>query len=185
MSIQRLFSLIFSAIILCTALLCLLVVLLIGNQRQLGERQENRYQSYLLADELRQSSDDLSRMARTYAVTGDERYARLYQQVLAIRNGQQARPLDYQRPHLDFLAADQDVARGDSQAVALQELMRRQGFSQDELAKLAEAERASNELAGLEAQGITVEQRVSHHMPTNPHNADYLATKRRRSGHLD
>lgn len=154
MSIQRLFSLIFSAIILCTALLCLLVVLLIGNQRQLGERQENRYQSYLLADELRQSSDDLSRMARTYAVTGDERYARLYQQVLAIRNGQQARPLDYQRPHLDFLAADQDVARGDGQAVALQELMRRRGFSQDELAKLAEAERASNELAGLETQAF-------------------------------
>ena len=42
-----------------------------------------------------------------------------------------------------------------------------------------------NKVAGLEAQGITVEQRVSHHMPTNPHNADYLATKRRRSGHLD
>ena len=53
MSIQRLFSLIFSAIIICTSILCLLVVLLINNQRSLGERQENRYQSYLLADELR------------------------------------------------------------------------------------------------------------------------------------
>jgi GTP cyclohydrolase II len=37
---------------------------------------------------------------------------------------------------------------------------------------------------GLEAAGITVVERVPHHMPANPHNADYLATKRKKSGHL-
>jgi GTP cyclohydrolase II len=37
---------------------------------------------------------------------------------------------------------------------------------------------------GLEAAGIKVVERVAHHMPANPHNADYLATKRRKSGHL-
>jgi GTP cyclohydrolase II len=37
---------------------------------------------------------------------------------------------------------------------------------------------------GLEAAGIAVAERVAHAMPANPHNADYLATKRRRSGHL-
>lgn len=37
---------------------------------------------------------------------------------------------------------------------------------------------------GLEAAGITVAERVEHQMPANPHNADYLATKRKRSGHL-
>jgi GTP cyclohydrolase II len=37
---------------------------------------------------------------------------------------------------------------------------------------------------GLEAAGITVIERVAHHMPANPHNADYLATKHSRSGHL-
>lgn len=108
MSIQRLFSLIFSAVIISTAVLCLSVVLLINNQQQLSELEENRYQSYLLADELRQSSDDLTRMARTLAVTGDVHFETLYRQVLAIRDGEQPRPLDYQRPHLDFLAAGQD-----------------------------------------------------------------------------
>ena len=39
-------------------------------------------------------------------------------------------------------------------------------------------------VAGLEAAGITVVERVAHHMPANPHNADYLTTKRNRSGHL-
>jgi GTP cyclohydrolase II len=38
--------------------------------------------------------------------------------------------------------------------------------------------------AGLAAAGIEVTQQVPHSMPANPHNADYLATKRRRSGHL-
>jgi GTP cyclohydrolase II len=42
-----------------------------------------------------------------------------------------------------------------------------------------------NKVAGLEREGITVIERVAHHMPTNPHNADYIATKKNRSGHLD
>ena len=37
---------------------------------------------------------------------------------------------------------------------------------------------------GLEAAGIRVVERAAHHMPANPHNADYLATKRKKSGHL-
>jgi GTP cyclohydrolase II len=41
-----------------------------------------------------------------------------------------------------------------------------------------------NKVAGLEAAGISVAARVAHHMPANPHNADYLATKRKKSGHL-
>jgi GTP cyclohydrolase II len=39
-------------------------------------------------------------------------------------------------------------------------------------------------VAGLETAGIAVVERVAHHMPANPHNADYLATKRKKSGHL-
>ena len=41
-----------------------------------------------------------------------------------------------------------------------------------------------SKLTGLEAAGINVAERVPHHMPANPHNADYLATKRKKSGHL-
>lgn len=37
---------------------------------------------------------------------------------------------------------------------------------------------------GLEEAGIAVVERVAHHMPANPHNADYLETKRVKSGHL-
>nr|NUR36683.1 GTP cyclohydrolase II [Sphingomonas sp.] len=41
-----------------------------------------------------------------------------------------------------------------------------------------------SKVKGLESAGIKVVERVAHQMPANPHNADYLATKRKRSGHL-
>jgi GTP cyclohydrolase II len=36
----------------------------------------------------------------------------------------------------------------------------------------------------LAAAGVEIAERVPHHLPPNPHNARYLATKRDRSGHL-
>jgi GTP cyclohydrolase II len=41
-----------------------------------------------------------------------------------------------------------------------------------------------SKVAGLEAAGIAVVERAAHRMAVNPHNADYLAVKRDRSGHL-
>jgi len=37
---------------------------------------------------------------------------------------------------------------------------------------------------GLKSEGIKVAERVGHQMPANPHNADYLAVKKAKSGHL-
>lgn len=41
-----------------------------------------------------------------------------------------------------------------------------------------------DKVAALQAEGMTVTERVPHQLPPNPHNARYLATKRDRSGHL-
>lgn len=38
-------------------------------------------------------------------------------------------------------------------------------------------------VAGLQARGVAVVERVPHHLPPNPHNKRYLATKRDRTGH--
>ena len=40
-----------------------------------------------------------------------------------------------------------------------------------------------NKVAKLETAGIIVEERVPHQLPPNPHNINYLATKRDRTGH--
>jgi GTP cyclohydrolase II len=41
-----------------------------------------------------------------------------------------------------------------------------------------------NKVAGLEAEGVSVVERVAHKMGENPHNIAYLATKRDRTGHI-
>ena len=53
----------------------------------IAQAEVRRYQSYKLADGLRQTSDDLTRMARLYVATGDARYRTYFEQILAIRDG--------------------------------------------------------------------------------------------------
>jgi methyl-accepting chemotaxis protein len=110
----------------------------------------NRYNSYLLASELRQSSDDLTRLARTYVVSGDPEWEKQYFEILDIRNGKQARPKQYEKVYWDFRAAGMDPGRGSGETVALQELMKRAGFTDAEFAKLQEAQRNSDDLVNTE-----------------------------------
>ena len=116
--------------------------------------QATRYNSYLLADELRQSSDDLTRLARTYVITGDAKYEAQYWDVLAIRNGQKPRPLAYHRIYWDFVAASGTKPRADGPAVPLQTLMEQAGFTAAEFGKLKQAQANSDGLVKLETQAM-------------------------------
>ncbi|MBW1250800.1 methyl-accepting chemotaxis protein [Pseudomonas tolaasii] len=120
----------------------------------LKQASENRYQSYLLSGELRQSSDDLTRLARTYAVTGDAEYEREYLQILDIRNGKAPRPEEYQRIYWDFVAAGDPKPRPDGDTIALTQLMRKAGFSEAEFEKLKEAQDNSDGLVKLEVRAM-------------------------------
>ena len=64
---------------------------------ELAQVNVNRYSAYLLADELRQSSDDLTRLARTYVVSTDPEWEKQYFEILDIRNGKKARPNQYEK----------------------------------------------------------------------------------------
>ncbi|GAA0302611.1 methyl-accepting chemotaxis protein [Rhodovulum strictum] len=114
----------------------------------------DRYQSYLLADEFRQSSDDLTRLARTYVLTGDDRYETQYMDILAIRNGQQERPAAYHRIYWDFLAADRPASGGSGVTRPLADLMKDAGFTEAEFALLAQAQANSDGLVGLEVRAM-------------------------------
>ncbi len=65
MTIQRLLSLLYAVMIVATVVVAAFVLLLMRVLTDANSSQEARHQSYLLADELRLSSDDLTRMART------------------------------------------------------------------------------------------------------------------------
>ncbi len=120
-------------------------------QDKLLKTQSIRYESYLLADELRQSSDDLTRLARTYVVTGEKKYEDIYFEILDIRNGKLNRPENYQRIYWDLYVVNKEKPRKDSEIIKpLKELMKEAGFTKEEFEKLAEAEENSNELVATE-----------------------------------
>jgi len=150
MTLRRLFIVLIS---LCTVMMTLLGVAAWQSKqasRRVEEAEQRRYQSYLYATELRQSSDDLTRLVRTYVATGDAQYEKQYFDILAIRNGQKPRPQAYERIYWDFVAAGNAKPRPDGEPIALQALMKRAGFSDAEFAKLKEAEANSNGLVSRE-----------------------------------
>lgn len=127
----------------------------------------------MLADELRQSSDDLTRLARTYVATGEPRFLAAYQAVLAIRDGRQPRPHGYQNVYWDLvLAATPVPATANGPAVALLDLMRQTGFTATELALMAQAKTNSDQLAFIETkamallEGKGLDARLAHQQAT-------------------
>ena len=87
--------------------------------------EQHRQVAHELADELLQSSDDLSRMARSYTATGDVTFEQYYFAILDIRNGVAPRPLVYSPGywHLAGVGKTPPVAVGEP--VSLVALMNR------------------------------------------------------------
>jgi methyl-accepting chemotaxis protein len=113
-----------------------------------------QYRSYLLADELRQSSDDLTRMARGFAATGDAHYERQYLDVVAMRAGEKARPESPHRIYWDLVGADDRRPRPDGKTLGLLDEMRQFGFTEKEFEHLELATQRSNALIELETQAM-------------------------------
>jgi len=115
---------------------------------------EQKYQSYLLADGFRQSSDELTRLVRTYAETGDASYKDQYNAVVEIRNGARPRPEEYHRIYWDFVAGGVAKPRPDGPAVSLRDLMKQTGFTEEEFALLDDAGKRSDALIKLETEAM-------------------------------
>lgn len=141
-----------STSVLCGLIGIFVLVQLYQSNQQLRLKEWQRYESFRLATELRQSSDDLTRMARTYVVTGDTRYERWFWDILAIRNGEMPRPVEYRgRIYWDLVLEDARRPRPFStEQVPLQQLMRAAGITEHEFALLAEAQANSDALVNIE-----------------------------------
>ena len=139
-----------------TAMLALLSAIIVtmgldsAAQQRVADAQLNRFQSNKLADQLRQSSDDLTRMARTYAVTGDPIYEQYFFDILAIRDGTAPRPQAYHEIYWDLVTSGGERPASPERPVALLDLMTLIGLSGEELAKLEEAKKNSDDLTNLE-----------------------------------
>nr|CRH07217.1 Putative histidine kinase. Containing PAS domain, PAC domain, Signal transduction response regulator, receiver region domain, HAMP domain, HATPase domain, HisKA domain, Hpt domain and cheY-like domain [Candidatus Magnetococcus massalia] len=127
-----------------------LVAFLLEGEKRRSIIESNKYKSFNLAVELRQSSDDLTRFARTYAVTGDPVYERYFNAIIAIRDGKQPHPHHYPRTYWDQVAAGKIAIDKKGEKYSIEERMIEIGLSIDEQKKLAQAKQKSDALIALE-----------------------------------
>ena len=88
MKLRHLLTVFLSVSLVLSAMTMWLASELQGALEQVARAETRRFESISLADELRQSSDDLTRFARMYVQTGDDRFVEYFDRVLAIRNGE-------------------------------------------------------------------------------------------------
>ncbi|MGL1934315.1 MAG: response regulator [Fibrobacterales bacterium] len=114
-----------------------------------------RYNSLRLSNQLRQSSDNLTKIVRMYAVSGDKKYQRFFNEILDIRDGKRERPSEYHDIYWDFrLVEEPDDTITTGSASSLISLMEKQGFSRGELKLLAKSKVLSDRLVKLETIAI-------------------------------
>ncbi|SFN31264.1 Histidine kinase-, DNA gyrase B-, and HSP90-like ATPase [Nitrosospira briensis] len=115
-----------------------------------AERQ--KHHSLQLANELFRSSENLTKMARGYVITGNSNYEQFFFEILGIRNGTLPRPAKYLNNYWEVnwfpVQAESD------NPISLMELMRREGFSERELDLLRQSQNISDNLVNLEKQAF-------------------------------
>ncbi len=120
------------------------------------QKTETRTSLMLLAGELRQSSDDLTRFARSYAVTGDDEFKERYQAVLDIREGKAERPQGYEHVYWDLeqieLLKDIEYSAG----VPLLTRLRDSGMDSHMVDLLAKSKSRSDKLVDLERRAFSL-----------------------------
>ena len=126
--------------------------------RALENAQARRLQAHQLVGELYQSSDALGLMARLYVVRHDARFARYYEEIARIREGEAARPAGFGAGYWDLRLADAHgvLPAASGQSVALPQRLRDAGFTAQELALLEEARRESMTLMDTERRAMVL-----------------------------
>jgi signal transduction histidine kinase/CheY-like chemotaxis protein/HPt (histidine-containing phosphotransfer) domain-containing protein len=134
-------------------LLILLVVVMTlqvrGSNYQTAQ-ENRRIVSLGLADSMRQSSNDLTRMVQLYVSTGETEYRTYYNEILAIRAGTAPRPVNYTNSFWDEILASGFAGVKYGPPLSLVDQMRAAHFTPDEFEALNASLAASNQLAQVE-----------------------------------
>jgi len=128
----------------------------------LKSSQEKREQSMSIADEMRQSSDNLTNFARLYVLTEDTIYKTRFKSVLNIRDGFEVIPNEYGSMYWNFINGNSKThnTSNNSSGVkkSIDERMIDLGFVDSEISLLEESKINSDELARIESTAfLTIE----------------------------
>ena len=145
-------------IALVSALVTVFVLYVLA-QAHIDRVQQEGLRMRLLSSELRQSSEDLTHMARSYVFTGEARYKQLFHTILDIRDGRLPRP-----PHDGMVYWDRELTQeiaahhqGEAtRQVPLMRLLQHSGATAQELELLAQAKERSDALAHIELAAMAL-----------------------------
>lgn len=171
-SIKAMFVLLF-------CLMAILAVAMFKVTRQVADLRleshqysEQLFHFYRLSQELKQSSDHLTKFARAYASTGNERWLRMFNQVLNVRNGKLPAPSnnDYEFWDVVVLNDSSELTPNANQRYpTLIERIRQSGIGSVEFLELQNALALSDQLVALEREAFNgsegVEERVCGGIP--------------------
>ncbi len=156
MTIRTLFSIVGLGHILLFVLLAVQIIGLQSNTKKVRELELHKSLMLQKADELRQTSDDLTRFARMYAVTMDAKYKEIFYKIIDIRNGDAPRPLAYEGIYWDLLEPLRSQRHPDGKKRSLQDEIDSLPFTEYERDKLLEAEENSNRLVSTETEAFAL-----------------------------
>ncbi|NCO46471.1 MAG: hybrid sensor histidine kinase/response regulator, partial [Vibrio sp.] len=110
-SIRTLFTVLFIAMGLCSIAMFSITDKVAALRTESRQLNDELYRFYRLSQELKQSSDHLTKFARAYASTGDEKWLNLFNYVLSVRNGSVPLPKGNEYEFWDVVAQNKLLAR--------------------------------------------------------------------------
>ncbi|HTW92960.1 MAG TPA: HAMP domain-containing sensor histidine kinase [bacterium] len=150
MTIRRTFELVTGAYLVVATALGVVTGYLFFNQQYLRQVERARLDSNLLADELRQSSSELPLLARLFVATGDEDYRQRYNDLLALRAGDQAESENYARLYWYIVANKPEAPLVALSADLLRQMFARLDVGADVFAQLDQAGASSDSAVSIE-----------------------------------
>ncbi|WP_321367854.1 response regulator [uncultured Desulfuromusa sp.] len=126
------------------------VILLTQTHEATDIANDSNIKSLYLAFELKQSSDDLTRFARTYALTGNPIYEQYFRKISAIRDGKLPHPKNFTPFYWDYVASGKIKTDHEGEVYSIEERMKSLGLTEGEIEKLSEAKMKSDDLMSLE-----------------------------------
>lgn len=145
--------------------LMIILVLLVGTiirmmqqletaNQQLRYADDTRYYSYLLTNELRNSTEDMTKLVRAYVMTGESKYEQQYYYLLGVRQGTRARPNDYEHFNWAIFSSGQRQSSNEEIFISLVDLIKKVGLTDSEIKMLEDAIAITQSIAKIDIAAI-------------------------------
>ncbi|PJZ46449.1 PAS domain-containing hybrid sensor histidine kinase/response regulator [Leptospira brenneri] len=154
-----------------------------ASERNIDEAEENRYYSLQIANELRQSSDQLTNLVRLYVIQREEKYKTYFQMILDIRDGKRPKPKNYSYAYWDLVIANKlPPPSEEGEVLSIYESMRNANFHESDYKLLSESKLKSDQLTKIEFEAMSITEkdmgRGSNHRAINLlYDDNYLHAK--------